>query len=170
MATFYATNAPAQAAPKNRQRHTAPRSNALALEARTLFDGAAVVTATEVAAGADNTRAHDAPAERSPANPAATTDHSTVDTALTTDHSTADTAPATDVATSAAPASTRHEIAFVDPAVAGWQNIVAAIRPGVDVVVLDPARDAFAQIADAVNGGVQVDAVHIILFTAVDTT
>ena len=173
MAAFYATNAPAQAAPKNRRRHTAPRSNALALEARTLFDGAAVVTATEVAAGADNTRAHDAPAERSPANPAATTDHSTVDTALTTDHSTADTAPATDhstadtapatdVATSAAPASTRHEIAFVDPAVAGWQNIVAAIRPGVDVVVLDPARDAFAQIADAVNGGVQVDAVHII--------
>ena len=107
--------------------------------------------ATEVAAGADNTRAHDAPAERSPANPSATTDHSTVDTALTTD-----------VATSAGLSSARYEIAFVDPAVAGWQNIVAAIRPGVDVVVIDPARDAFAQIADAVNAGVQVDAVHII--------
>ena len=117
-----------QATPKNRKSHTAPRSNALALEARTLFDGAAVVTATEWAAGADNARANDAPAERAQANPPATTDHSTADTAPATDHSTADTAPATDVATSAAPASTRHEIAFVDPSVAGWQNIVAPWR------------------------------------------
>jgi large repetitive protein len=54
------------------------------------------------------------------------------------------------------------EIAFVDTSVADWQSLVANIRPGVEVVLLDPAKDGLDQIRDAVQGRANLDAIHII--------
>ena len=121
-----------------------PRSNLLALEPRTLFDGAALVAAEQLAdhtSGAHDTSQSDAHAPAvSPAEPGA----------------------ADGQRHAADAASVRRELLFVDTAVAGWEGIVAGVRPGVEVIVLDPARDALGQIADRVGSGAPVDAIHIV--------
>ncbi|WP_281173349.1 DUF4347 domain-containing protein [Azospirillum halopraeferens] len=55
----------------------------------------------------------------------------------------------------------RLEIAFIDPAVAGWTALVEGVRPGVEVVLLSASGDGMTQIAGylALRGG--VDAIHV---------
>ena len=40
---------------------------------------------------------------------------------------------------------------IVDPAVRGWQDLVAGLPAGSEVLVLDPSRSGLAQIADALG-------------------
>ena len=54
-----------------------------------------------------------------------------------------------------APASDRAApttVLFVDPRVTNWQSLVDGVKPGVEVVLLDPARDGIAQVTQALRG------------------
>ena len=114
------------------------RGNLLALETRTLFDGAAFATV-----------------EPFSAHPAGGNDGASSD-AQATVQAAAERSPAD------ARESTRRELLFVDTTVVGWQGIVASVRPGVEIVLLDPARDPLGQIVQRIGEGVPVDAVHIL--------
>jgi VCBS repeat-containing protein len=54
------------------------------------------------------------------------------------------------------------EIVFVDTGVADWQTLVANIKPGAQVILIDPAQDGFSQIQSALDGVSGVSAIHII--------
>ena len=56
----------------------------------------------------------------------------------------------------------RREIVFVDNQVKDYQQLVAQVRPGAEVIVLDKTRDGLQQIADALRGRSGIDAIHII--------
>src|SRR5262249_6147924 len=118
----------------------------MALEARMMFDGAAAATAAAEAHAQPAPDAAPAPAEAHDAAPAPAA---------------AETQTAAREGAQAA-AATTHEVAFVDTTVPDWQTLAAAIRPGVEVVLLDPAKDGLAQIADALRGRSDLDAVHIV--------
>ncbi|WP_240201610.1 DUF4347 domain-containing protein [Pseudomonas sp. PDNC002] len=65
----------------------------------------------------------------------------------------------------AAPAATsdqRHEVVFVDSKVANYQQLVANLKPGTEVVVLDGNKDGLQQIAQYLNGRSGIDAIHIL--------
>ena len=69
----------------------------------------------------------------------------------------------TQAAVDAAPApATAREIMFVDPSVADYAALVAATRPGVQVVVLDASRDGVQQISDFLAGLKDVQAVYLV--------
>jgi ELWxxDGT repeat protein len=54
------------------------------------------------------------------------------------------------------------QIVFVDPGVHDLAALLAGIKPGMDVVMLDPHRDALDQIAETLSGQHNVAAVHIV--------
>jgi hypothetical protein len=56
----------------------------------------------------------------------------------------------------------RHEIAFVSGDVPDLQNLIAGLREGIEVVVLDPAGDGVNQIAQVLAGRGGLDAIHLI--------
>ena len=56
----------------------------------------------------------------------------------------------------------QKEIAFIDSAVKDSQILADGVRPGVEVVMLDPQGDELAQIAKELRGRNSLDAVHII--------
>ncbi|QEY61909.1 DUF4347 domain-containing protein [Metapseudomonas lalkuanensis] len=56
----------------------------------------------------------------------------------------------------------RQEVVFVDNGVKDFQKLVAAIKPGTEVVVLDSSKDGLQQIADYLDGRSGIDAIHII--------
>ncbi len=62
----------------------------------------------------------------------------------------------------AAPADARTEIVFVDTSVEGYETLVAGIGQAAEVVLLDGGTDALTQIADALAGRSEVDALHIV--------
>src|SRR5689334_5237875 len=93
----------------------------LALEARFMFDGAAVTTATTATSTPDPTH----------------TDTTLTDATRTVTPSTTDLSVERSVASTSEQAAPR-EIAFVDTSVPNWQALVAAVRPGVEVILLDP--------------------------------
>ena len=58
--------------------------------------------------------------------------------------------------------SPRIEIAFVDATVTNVQSLLAGIPSGVEVVLIDPAKDGIDQIAQALAGRQDIDAIHIL--------
>ncbi len=56
----------------------------------------------------------------------------------------------------------QREVAFVDPDVHGLAAILAGIRPGVDVILLNSTTDALDQIAQALYGRTNLSTIHII--------
>ncbi|WP_271411397.1 DUF4347 domain-containing protein [Pseudomonas sp. Q1-7] len=56
----------------------------------------------------------------------------------------------------------RQEVVFIDNGVKDFQQLVAAIKPGTEVVVLDGSKDGLRQIADYLDGRSGLDAIHII--------
>ncbi|GAA4325757.1 hypothetical protein GCM10023144_08420 [Pigmentiphaga soli] len=138
-----------------------PRSHRYALESRQLFDGAALVEAAAAApahweppaevhqadapAPADAPAAHgDAPADAGRAAPAAHDAERHAEGA----------APAADTG--------RHEVYAIDEHVADWQSIVASLPPGAEIVLLDGQSSGLAQLAGALAGRHDIDALHII--------
>jgi ELWxxDGT repeat protein len=61
-----------------------------------------------------------------------------------------------------APGDFGGQIVFVDSGVHDLQTVLAGIKPGMDVVLLDPHQDALDQIAETLSGHHGVTAVHII--------
>jgi uncharacterized repeat protein (TIGR02059 family) len=57
--------------------------------------------------------------------------------------------------------STQKEIAFIDTSVSGYRTILDGIKAGVEVVLIDGQHDGLAQIAAALAGRSDIDAVHV---------
>ncbi|TYQ12629.1 UNVERIFIED_ORG: VCBS repeat-containing protein, partial [Zoogloea ramigera] len=115
----------------------------LVLEQRIMFDGAAVDTAVSARASAEHAAADNAAAERAAAEKAAA----------------AVKAPA---AVAGPTEQTRHEIVFIEDNVTNLQQLVAGVRDGVEVVVLDHTRDGLQQMLAALQGHAPVDAIHLV--------
>ncbi len=120
----------------------APRRTLLALEPRTLYDGAAAVVADKVA-GQQHHTAH--------AEQEGHVDHAQARSIAEPGR---DAQPHEQVHT--------NELLFVDTTVSGWQSIVAQAKPNVQVILLDPARDPIDQIAQTMSHEGKVDAIHIV--------
>ena len=157
---------------KSRQIAAAPAPACpLALEARLMFDGAAVDTAIAAAAAAEHPQPTDSAVDVAIRESAAVTSHapavpmqeapSSVPVAAT---AVMPDAPALRVL---APgerdqAGGRNEIVFVDPVVTNWPSLVEQIRPGIEVVLLDGYVDGLKQISEYLAGRHEVDAIHIL--------
>ena len=55
-----------------------------------------------------------------------------------------------------------REIAFIDPGIPDLDIFLAGLRPGLEAVVLSSERAAPKQIADALRGWADLDAIHIV--------
>lgn len=121
--------------------HTAPAGlvspmRPLALEQRFMFDGAGAADAAH--AVTDGAMASDA----------------ATDTAGALRHALMAEAPAV--------GSPRQEITFIDGQVQDYQQLLAGIKPGTEVVVLDPKSDGLKQISGYLAGRSGIDAIHIV--------
>ncbi|MHC5351540.1 Ig-like domain-containing protein [Metapseudomonas furukawaii] len=113
---------------------------AVSLEPRMMFDGAVAATVADTAASqpTDAPAAQDGPAADSGSQEglAAAPTSGTLDQ--------------------------RQELVFVDGSVKDYQQLVAALKPGTEVVVLDGSKDGLQQIADYLDGRSGIDAIHVI--------
>jgi hypothetical protein len=132
--------------PTRRAHHFAPRTQAIALEPRILFDAALPAAAAEAYRPPENTQpADDAPVPAHPGNDRSPS-HPTEKTA----------------APQQLPEPTK-EIAFVDQAISNWQSLVAEVPPGLEIVYLDPASAPLARIASELEQrGGDFSAVHLV--------
>ncbi|MEQ9931372.1 Ig-like domain-containing protein [Pectobacterium parvum] len=121
---------------------------AYVLEPRILFDGAIAATVNDTAANTSE--------------PTAVSD-SHASTADQTAHDSQSTATQDiDIAAVADGAvSSRKEVAFVDTSVKDYQTLVAGIKPGVEVVLIDGSRDGLQQMADWAATHTGYDAIHV---------
>jgi hypothetical protein len=122
-----------------------PRPMPLVLEARLMFDGAAVDSALHAANDAQPWVADAAVVERLDV-PAAVAAKATV------------LLPAVE----AVPATQRTEIIFVEINIADLPTLLAGLTPGAEVFVLDAAQDGLKQITQLLAGRSGVDAIHIV--------
>ncbi|MFZ6680906.1 DUF4347 domain-containing protein, partial [Undibacterium sp. Tian12W] len=67
-------------------------------------------------------------------------------------------------AAAAAPvaSATPHEVVFVDTTLQNWQSLIGSLKPGTEVVTLDPLKNGVQQMADALQGKADITAVHIV--------
>ena len=56
----------------------------------------------------------------------------------------------------------KGQIAFIDPSLEAWQILATGVKKGIEVIVLDPVRDAIEQITAALARRKGVEGVHII--------
>nr|MBA3964781.1 DUF4347 domain-containing protein [Nitrospirales bacterium] len=126
----------------------------LALEPRILFDGAALVTGAEVVQ--DQTTQDQTSQDQS--MPGLNADAET--------NSSADMATASDdlwaSGLSLTTPSDRKEIVFIDTRVEDYQTLMKGIDPAAEVILLDARRDGIEQIAEALKGRSDIDAIHLI--------
>lgn len=137
----------------------------LALEARIMFDGAAVATAAEAVkpAAAEAPVAHVAElGSVVAASQADTRSTAPADTAKAADTSKNAPETAKPVAASDGLTSSATKVLFVDSRVPDYQAIVAAADADVKVVILDADHDGVQQIADALEGMHNVASISIV--------
>src|SRR4028119_1979777 len=53
-------------------------------------------------------------------------------------------------------------IAFIDTQVENYQSLIAGVKPGTEVVVLDGNQDAIDQITDILRDRSNIDSIHIV--------
>ena len=121
-----------------------------ALEPRIMFDGAAVATGAEVL---QDTTTQDQP--EIPGIDGETTTDST-----STDSSDSEALWSSGLSLSAP--SDRKEIVFIDTRVEDYQTLMEGIDPNAEVILLDSTREGVEQIAEALNGRTDIDAIHLI--------
>ncbi len=59
-------------------------------------------------------------------------------------------------------AATPHEVVFVDTTLQNWQGLIGNLKPGTEVITLDPLKNGVQQMADALQGKADITAVHIV--------
>ncbi len=125
-----------------------------ALEPRMMFDGAVAATVADTAASA----ATSAPTAADAAHDTGASDSSHAGTADNS-HGTQDlqASPVTDGQN-----GVRKEIVFVDTRAPNYQELLKAVSPNAEVVLLSTNKDGVQQIADALAGRTGIDAIHII--------
>jgi len=140
---------PARAAQGPRLR---PARSMLALETRIVFDGAVAATLTDPHDGSAGALHQPAIAGR----------------AIDAGRASAEAARSAALAPERAPAETAAKaagpgtIVFVDASVSNPQALLAGLKPGVEVVMLDKNRDGVQQIADALKGRHGLESIQII--------
>ncbi len=122
----------------------------LALEPRILFDGAALATGAEVV--------QDTATQDQPGIPEVKDETSTDSNA--NDSSDNDALWSSGLSLSAS--SDRKEIVFIDTRVENYQTLMDGIDPAAEVILLDARRDGIEQIAEALKGRSDIDAIHLI--------
>jgi hypothetical protein len=65
-------------------------------------------------------------------------------------------------ATSLIQASPNKEIVFIDATVENYQSLAAGVKPGTQVIILDPKRDGVTQIAEVLKDCTNIRAIHIV--------
>lgn len=143
---------------------------ALALEPRYLFDAAGLATAAEAAEpppepsrepspepsqDSGETGAAGGEAGTGPGAPQAAADPA-MDAALAAYQPPDQTVPGESAA------GARTEIAFIDGSVGGYEALLDSLPDGVEAIVLDGTTDALHQIAEALDGRTDIDAIHIV--------
>ncbi|MFM9974375.1 MAG: DUF4347 domain-containing protein, partial [Beijerinckiaceae bacterium] len=131
-------------------------SSIFALEQRIAFDGAFAETMETVASQSPGGDMHSGVAPASDPMPA---EHDTSAISALSDM------PALALVERSADMMTtepRNEIVFIDASVEDAALLLAGIRPGVEVVLLDSTRDGVQQIADALEGRSDITAIHLI--------
>ena len=111
----------------------------LALEQRYLFDGAVAATVPHALGDAQNHHHPDGVENWDTGD-----NHDNPGAALPTPPAIGEPS----VGRSGSPAT----VLFVDPRVADWQELVAGVKPGVDVVMLDAHQDGISQVTRALAG------------------
>lgn len=129
------------------------RPGLFALEARLMFDGAAVDTAAAVADQAP----HDLPTADVDAGSDATNATETAQAFL--EQPTPATAAQLLVPGTVLPGE-RREIAFIDSSVHKWQSLLSGIPSGVEVALIDGRGDGLKQMANYLKDRTDVDAIH----------
>ncbi|MFK4026785.1 Ig-like domain-containing protein [Stutzerimonas balearica] len=125
-----------------------------ALEPRMMFDGAVAATVADTAA----LTAPSAPTVTDASADSSASDHgptSTTENSLGAPNLHA--SPVSDVQS-----GMRREIVFVDTRAPNYQELLKAVSPDAEVVLLSTNRDGVQQIADALAGRTEIDAIHII--------
>uniref|UniRef100_UPI0037C95FA5 Ig-like domain-containing protein n=1 Tax=Pseudomonas tohonis TaxID=2725477 RepID=UPI0037C95FA5 len=119
-----------------------------------MFDGAVAATVADTAASA----ATSAPTAADAAHDTGASDSSHAGTADNS-HGTQDlqASPVTDGQN-----GVRKEIVFVDTRAPNYQELLKAVSPNAEVVLLSTNKDGVQQIADALAGRTGIDAIHII--------
>jgi len=113
------------------------RPSPLALEQRFMFDGAAVATVDVVHHSLDHAGA-------------------TADTVFI------NALAGIRAATVDAPTAAPRDIAFVDTRVSNWQSLVGNIRPGIEVVLIQPSDNGIATMLSTLKGQTGIDAIYIV--------
>lgn len=137
----------------------------MALEARVMFDGAAVDAAASAAAAAAAERAAQEVAARESATKAAAKMPDTpapVETARDAGVRAESGGPRVLAVGDPAANGGRREVVFVDGAVSDWKTLVAGLGTGLEVVLLDSSQDGLKQIADYLQGSNDIDAIHLV--------
>ncbi|MGB0909957.1 MAG: DUF4347 domain-containing protein, partial [Nitrospirales bacterium] len=120
----------------------------IALEARVMFDAAALLTGAEVSQEADTTSQPEAEiteAEQEQAQAAEEQNESIWN-----------------VVDSFGLPAERREFVFIDTNVDDYQTLMAGINPNAEVILLDPTRDGIEQIAEILQDQSDIDAIHIV--------
>ncbi len=129
-----------------KKHHTAAAPRAWALEARLMFDAAAVSDVLDKVTQATDTHLQTLQARDTTAVRDTQLERSSVDTS----------------ALSIAPAPVGREVLFIDRTVADLDFLLGGVRPGVDVVLLDPGSDPWAQMSQALAARPGTTAVHLV--------
>ncbi|MCA0186229.1 MAG: tandem-95 repeat protein [Proteobacteria bacterium] len=123
------------------QKSLRPVTHRLALEPRHLFDGAAALSVDQHDDGSSADRPHDDPAR-----------HASTPEQLDTQSA----------------QRNNTSLVIIDPTVTGWQEIVAGMPAGSQILILDPTRAGLTQIAEALDGRNDLTTLHLISHGAAD--
>ncbi|MBI5672418.1 MAG: DUF4347 domain-containing protein [Nitrospirae bacterium] len=121
----------------------------MSLEQRLMFDAAAAATASEVAS-------EQVAQEQAEAAVSGESSHDSAD---------GEKGGGEDVVqalTNYMPSEKSVEVAFVDPTVPNYQELLAGMDPNIEVIMLDGGQDGVAQMASALEGRTGIDAIHLI--------
>uniref|UniRef100_UPI0039BC7043 DUF4347 domain-containing protein n=1 Tax=Nitrospira sp. BLG_1 TaxID=3395883 RepID=UPI0039BC7043 len=139
---------PSQAKSTSKAGETArPKLSILSLESRLMFDAAGATTAAEV----NQEQVAQEQAETAVSG----------DSSSETQESTAS-QDLLQGLTTYLPVESRQEIVFVDPTVPNYQDLLSGMDPTIEVVMLDGSYDGIEQMASALAGRTDIDAIHVI--------
>ncbi|MBK9947788.1 MAG: DUF4347 domain-containing protein [Nitrospira sp.] len=125
-----------------------PKLSLLSLESRLMFDAAAAATAAEV---------NQEQVAQEQADAAVVGDSAGGETQASTDSQ-----DLLQAFTTYLPIESGQEVVFVDPTVPNYQDLLSGMDPNIEVIMLDGGQDGIEQMAGALSGRTDIDAIHII--------
>ena len=125
------------------------KGSLMSLEQRLMFDAAASATASEVAS--------EQVAQEQAEAAVSSDSHADGETAEQ-----AESQNVLDAIATYNPGESRSEVVFVDPTVPNYQDLLSSMNSNVEVIMLDGGQDGIEQMANALSGRTDIDAIHLI--------